>query len=460
LTLQVTLARIAAAALAVVAGLSDRPAAGLLLFMLVWTVTELGHRTLADPRIVVLPVAFFIMVVTPVAMLSSEVDIPTRLGGDVSDSSFLISLSLAATSFTLVSLFSLRRLGTMPTGRLRESTGSRVITIRAAGLAFLGLVAIYRVYFIARFGFFGSSNVSQVQKLESLSGSLLSAGLILLGVSLYLERRWMRVPEMAAVAMMIVLHALTGSRSEISVIVITPLLFHFYGRVRTFNLRQLAVIGALLILLPVALVSIRTGGSITGRFSSADSALQIALEPTASSTLVWVEGHARLEEGGIRYDGSTYYRPLPHLIPGPVADLAFDSGEIGSGALELPGLLGYTGRSGLGFSMPLEWYMNFGHAGDVFFGGLYGLLLTAAYRAFRDPKSILGLGVYAFVVGRLPLLLRSDAFQLTSGLITLVILLLAVRLFSGPLIRDASVSPSAPIGRQATAHDSLTTSGN
>jgi len=356
-----------------------------------------------DPRTVVNPFLFGILIVTPVAIHSGEMPQRLRFGAEFSEE-YWLSLGLIAVFFVISQR------------RFRTSESLAISGPSRPSLHFLGATAIvaasaYRLGVLLLIGPLTFNKAHAFPQLEVLSGSLLGAGLILIGLS-DVENKWGGKIRILLVVSAL-LHLSAGSNSELSAFFLIPIVFGTRKREQSVPLRRIIIGSVLAVCVATAVLNIRSNNPAR-RLPESDFVTNIALDPTKSAAYVWAEGIHALD--GQRLNGTTFVQPIPYIfIPSPIASELIGD-DIGSGSLELPVLLGYTGTSGLGFSLGFEPHLNFGHIGDVVGGLSFGALVSFSHRAFRRRRSLVGASVYPHLVGWLPLILRSDAYQLANGL--------------------------------------------
>jgi hypothetical protein len=148
---------------------------------------------------------------------------------------------------------------------------------------------------------------------------------------------------------------------------------------------------------------------------------QILLRPVASATNTTALTVEAVPQWSDYLNGMSYWtslRSLP-LTAGWRERLGIPE----TAALAFPDMIGYSARSGLGYSPSAEAYWNFGLWGTFLIPGAFGLFLVWAYRrAVPWPHSPLSL-LYPLVLARIPLTARADSFQQLKGLAYVLVLL-------------------------------------
>ncbi|MFV0462757.1 MAG: O-antigen polysaccharide polymerase Wzy [Nostocoides sp.] len=111
-------------------------------------------------------------------------------------------------------------------------------------------------------------------------------------------------------------------------------------------------------------------------------------------------------------------------------------------AVRFPSVIGYSARSGLGFSPSAEAYWNFGLVGAFLVPALCGLVLVYAYRRSSPwPRSPLEL-FYPILLARIPLTVRADSLQQVKALAAILLTVTIVWAL------DRSIRRSAPVGAE------------
>lgn len=316
---------------------------------------------------------------------------------------------------SLVTLAPERRIDSRVRNRPRAAVGPSP-SARHLAVLLLAVWAAFRIYTLMSRGAWSWNQVRGAdQGLDNtieILATLTPAVALMLLLTDHTPRRFIIGPLAATLFVLAsVAGLLLGSRDDVIAPVII-LLWAYHYRIQP--IRPSVMIGVMVAgFLVMALIgTARSSGTAT---PDGARLLRSIASPTNTTALV-----AREVPGRSPYlEGDTYSDSLLNAT-GLRTEVAYSDL---SAALRFPRLIGYSGRSGLGFSAPAEAYWNFGLLGALGMPAIFGAIVAVAYRHSRAwPTSPIHL-IYPLLLSRIPVGFRSDFLQQSKavGLIVLAV---------------------------------------
>jgi len=321
--------------------------------------------------------------------------------------------------------------------------------VRRAGLVLLaaGACAELVVAYLSRGTSYGADQFSYGTPalLQHAAATALLAGLITVTLTEGKPRRLrevLRGREWALLAAYLLAVALTGARGGL----IPPLVFLAWVyaiRIRSITLRQVTVIFAVALVVGAVIVGYRSGD---GQFPTSPAVVAArAISAVSSSAWLTQQTVADVPSEYTYTRGSTYVAAVEGQLPGPLARRFGATGRTASSVFR--DIIGFT-DPGQGFaeSLPSEAYLNFGLAGCLWAGLLFGLLMGWASRKARAyplrPRDLL----YPVLLAGLIAGFRSDALaqvkEVLYPLLVIAPLMAWYRLPGGATTRVLPLAPS------------------